>query len=265
MTELEVLRHTLHERTERLHRCQGEHAVLSAHNSHNDPHALSLLTEVFANWGAWVEHGVFDDKLESQVRQFQDSWGVQPADGVVRRSTWAALGAALQAEVADLERNVAQAAGQGPHHAPADHPTWGSDDGTGHYQGPVVMNPAHPNADQLHQHIERANHLLHACADSSRPELAVHGHNDMQWVSVVVDCFRLFDLVNAFDTVNPGLGWGSGSMHDGEFDQSLQNAVHRYQEVNNLRPTGNVDAATWAALVEDLRGVVQSLRYRLAG
>ena len=265
MTELEVLRHTLHERTERLHRCQVEHAELSVHNPHNDPHALSLLTELFANWGAWVEHGVLDERLESQVRQFQDARGVYSADGVVRRSTWAALGAALQAEVADLEHTVAEAAEHGQHQTPANHPTWGSDDGTGHYQGPIVMNPPHPNADQLHHYIERANHLLHACSDSSRPDLAAHRHNDGQWVSVVIDCFRLFDLVNAFDAVNPGLGWGSDGMHDGDFGQSLHSTVHRYQEMNNVHPTGNVDAATWAALVDDLRGVVQSLQYRLAG
>jgi hypothetical protein len=264
MTELERLRRSLHERTEYLHRCQGEHAELSAHSQHNDPHALSLLTELFAGWGAWVEHGVFEGNLESQVRTFQDHHSVHPADGVVRSSTWAALAAMLQSEVADLEHKVAEA-GHGQHHTPADHPTWGSDDGTGHYQGPIHTNPAHPNADQLHQYIEHANHLLHACSDSSRPELSPHGHHDPHGVSLVVDCFRIFDLVNAFDTVNPGLGWGSDGMHDGEYGRNLHDAVQRYQQVNNLHATGNVDAATWAALAEDLRGVVHDLQYRLAG
>jgi peptidoglycan hydrolase-like protein with peptidoglycan-binding domain len=265
MTEADVLQKMLDERTDRLHRCQAQHAELSAGNRHNDPQALSLLTELFENWGGWVQHGVFDHNLTELVHQFQDTHGVHPADGVVRASTWAGFAAMLQAEVTDLTHKVAAASGHGhhDHHAPADHPTWGSDDGTGHYQGPVNLHPPHPDAHQLHGYVDHATRLLHSCSDPSRPDLHAHGHNDSGWVSAVIDCFRMFDLINGFDTVNPGLGWGSDGMQDGDYGHNLQNAVHRYQEVNGVHPSGDVDAATWNALVADLHGVVQSLQQRL--
>jgi hypothetical protein len=264
MSELDVLQKMLHERTEYLHRCQAQQAELSLHGMHNDPQALALLTDLFAGWGAWVQHGVFDEHLHEQVGQFQANHGVHPADGVVRSDTWAALAAALATEVGELQHKVA-AAGHGHHEQPANHPTWGSDDGTGHYQGPIVEHPAHPDAHLLHQYVSQANHLMHACAGGSHVVLSAHGHNDPHWLSVVVDCFRLFDDFNAFDTVNPGLGWGSAGMGHGEYGANLQNAVHRYQEVNGLHATGDVDAPTWARLSADLQEVVGHLQRRLAG
>lgn len=263
MSEHDVLQKMLHDRTERLHQCQAQHAELSLHGAHNDAHALALLTDLFAGWGAWVQPGIFDEHLFEQVSQFQSNHGVHPADGVVRQSTWAALADALAYEVGELQHKVA-AAGHDHHQQPANHPTWGSDDGTGHYQGEWVKNPPHPNAHQLHQYIERANNLMHACS-SAHVVLSARGHNDAQWLGVVVDCFLLFDEFNAFDAMNPGLGWGGAGMSHGEYGTNLQNAVHRYQEVNGLHVTGNVDAATWAQLAADLHETIGLLQRRLAG
>lgn len=264
MSELEILQKMLHERADYLHRCQQQHAELSLHGRHNDPQALALLTDLFAGWGAWVQHGVFDDHLREQVAQFQSNHGL-PADGVVAASTWAALANALALEVDQLQHKVAAAAAHGEHHQPANHPTWGSDDGTGHYQGPIVEHPPHPDANQLHQYIAHATQLWHACSGASHTTLSAHGHNDMHALSVLVDTFRLFDDFNAFDTVNPGLGWGSAGMSHSDYDTNVQNAVHRYQEVNGLHADGNVDAATWGQLIADLQEVIGQLQHRLAG
>jgi murein L,D-transpeptidase YcbB/YkuD len=119
MTDIQRLQLLLHARTLRLHQIyqvQSQQIDLSLHAYHNDPEAVTLLTELFAEWGVAVDQGVFNHHLESQVQHFQEMHGVHPADGIVRHDTWAALATAIEGEISDLNHQMQSAEG-GDHHA----------------------------------------------------------------------------------------------------------------------------------------------------
>lgn len=242
MNDLDALRQMLHDRTEYLHRCQAQYAELSAHDPHNDQQALALLTGLFANWGAWVQPGEFDEHLAGQVAQFQHNHGVHPADGVVRQSTWTALAAALHAEVEDLQYKVGEDAG------PA---------------APPAVQPHHLDPGQLTHYLQVCEYLLAetlGTPSSDHPRLTAHGHNDSHWVSVVVLCFRMFDDYSAVDPANPRPHWGGASIPDGGYGPELQNAVRQFQELYHLRVTGEVDGITWQQLGNEVSYVKSQLR-----
>jgi peptidoglycan hydrolase-like protein with peptidoglycan-binding domain len=218
---------------------------LSPHDPGNDEQALALLTELFANWGAWVEHGVFDEHLQAQIVQFQHNHGVHPADGVVRQSTWTALTAVLHAEVDDLQHKLSAA-------------NHGHDAAT-----PAAQPPHHQDPGQLTHYLQMCEYILAetlGTPPSAHPRLSAHGHNDAHWVSVVILCFRLFDDCNALNPTNPRPNWGSASIPDGEYGPSLQNAVRQFQELYHLHVTGEVDSITWQQLGNETSYVKTQLR-----
>lgn len=239
MSDLEVLQHMLHDRTEFLHRCQAQHAVLTPNDPHNDAQAVALLTELFASWGQRVEHGVFDEHLREAIAQFQFDNGVHPDNGAVYDTTWAALAAALWAEVGDLQQRVATANGHGTA-APA-------------------VSPG-----QLTHDVQVCEWLLSEILGTQlRPPLSVHAHNDGARVSVVIWCFRIFDEVEALNPANPHGRWGSANLPEHEYGPALQEAVRHFQQTQSLPATGDVDPTTWAALGRQVESARVELKRHL--
>jgi murein L,D-transpeptidase YcbB/YkuD len=224
MSDLVVLQHRLHDRTEFLHRCQAQHAVLTPHDPHNDAQAVALLTELFASWGQRVEHGVFDDNLREAIAQFQYDHGVHPDNGVVYETTWAALAAALWAEVGDLQHQVSVANGHG------------------------TSTPMPPPAQVAHD-IQVCEWLLSEIIGTQlHPPLSAHAHNDGARLSVVIWCFRIFDEASTLNHASPPAPWGSANLPEHEYGVGLQDAVRRFQQMHSLPDTGEVDPNTWGAL-----------------
>jgi hypothetical protein len=254
MSEYEVLQQLVHEQEQRLHVVQGLHAELSVHNPHNDTFAVRRVTEVLAAWGP-VNQGVFDEYLEGLVKQLQEAYGIHPADGVVRAETWAALCAEIQNHLTDLQHKMAAAEHANPNHGTFGH-DGGGHDGGGHGGG---HQPADPGL--INQYLHRAGELLHVCSQRDNPLLSTQYANDSQWVQVVIDSFGLFDDVQRLDHPNAGPGWGHFSA--GDYSKSLADAVRRYQNLNSIYETGQVDSATWQRLADDLHLVVQHLQPRV--
>jgi hypothetical protein len=253
MSDYEVNHQVLEEAKRRLHFLQGQHPDLSLTNPHNDSYSLHLLTDVLAPW-ANLRSGVFDDTLEATVRQFQEHYGVHPADGVVRESTWAALVMAEQHTVSELEHKVQATAGQANGYDP---------DGRHHsHHGGPQHGADHAQPEQVHQYLNKAAALIAACNDDGHPLLAINLHNDSDWVQVVVDTFNLFDTVDALFASSSGAVWGN--FHDGRFDHTLQEAVSRYQNSKYIVASGQVDFTTWHWFATDLTALSHHL-HALAG